>query len=103
MQIHQVSAALDIKLKHANQQLHQLEQRLAQADPASHAQLMQEQAALINIRDKLAKSKALAWEAHRLQTGTHEQQRARQRWFGLALCGLSLVGMAWVVFALWQQ
>lgn len=103
MHIHQVSAALDIKLKQLDQQLQQLDHQLAQNSTSNLGQLEQDKAALIKIRDKLIKSKELAWQAHRLQYENNEQQRARQRLMGLALCGFSLIGgVLLVAFALTQ-
>jgi len=96
MQIRQVSAALDHKLAQLDQQLKKLEQ---QQDSATHnAQLEQNILALQKIRDKLVKSKELAWRAHQLQHANDEDSRARQRVIGLSLCAFSVIGAGVLIF-----
>jgi len=103
MHIHQVSATLDIKLKQLEQQLQQLDQQLAQAPAENQEQLALDKAALVKIRDKLIRSKELAWQAHRLQNSNNEQKRARQRLIGLTLCGISLLGAAALIALILTQ
>ncbi len=104
MHIHQVSATLDIKLKQLEQQLQQLDQQLAQAPAENQEQLALDKAALVKIRDKLTRSKELAWQAHRLQDNNNEQKRARQRLIGLGLCGFSVLGVVLLIaFALTME
>lgn len=95
MQIRQVSAALDGKLLELDKKLKQLEQ---QKERAPSAELNQDIEALQRVREKLIKSKALAWQAHRLQDQGDEAQRARQRLMGLSLCALSLVGALVLIY-----
>jgi hypothetical protein len=98
MQIRQISAALDTKLAQLDQQLKQLEKQHQQAPDQ---QLVEEIAALNQIRDKLLKSKDIAWRAHQLRTDNDEEKRARQRMTGLIMCGLSVLGaVALIYFAL---
>lgn len=98
MQIRQLSAALDAKLAQLDQQLQRLEKQQQQAPDQ---QLVDEMAALNQIRDKLLKSKDIAWRAHQLRDDNDEQRRARQRMTGLIMCGMSLLGaVALIYFAL---
>lgn len=99
MQIRQISAVLDAKLAQLDQQLKQLEEQ--QQGNTADPQLLNDIAALHQIRSKLLKSKDIAWRAHQLRDDGDEQRRARQRISGLLLCGLSVVGaVALIYFAL---
>lgn len=101
MQIHQISAVLDTKLAQLDQQLKQLEEQHQQQGSSPDQQLVDDIAALNQIRDKLLKSKDIAWRAHQLRDNNDELRRARQRMTGLFMCGLSLLGaVALVYFAL---
>ncbi|PUA29357.1 MAG: hypothetical protein B0W54_01795 [Cellvibrio sp. 79] len=95
MQIRQVSAALDIKLAQLDKKLKQLEQE-HRTDPSQ--QLKEDIEALLQVRTKLEKSKALAWRAHELQDQNDDAKRARQRFIGLSLCAISLIGAAVLLF-----
>lgn len=94
MQIHQLSATVDTKLRQLDKQLEELTQAQASANGSDNPQLVRDIAALTQIRHKLVKSHDLALKAHQLERATNEQYRARQRLFGLALCGVSLLGGA---------
>ncbi len=98
MQIRQISAALDAKLAQLDQQLKQLEQQHQQQPSPPDQQLIDDIAALNQMRDKLLKSKDIAWRAHELRNENDEQRRARQRMFGLFLCGISVVGAVALLF-----
>ena len=104
MHIRQISAALDHKLTLLDQQLKTLEQERNQLGTARNAaDIDNDINALLQIRNKLVKSKDIAWRAHHLQSQNDEQQRARQRLIGLLLCAISLVGAGvLLVFALNQ-
>lgn len=104
MQIRQVSAALDQKLRQLDQQLKQLEQQRAQPQNSEqHPQLDQDILALQQIRTKLIKSKDIAWRAHELQDQSDERARARQRAVGLSLCIFSVIGAGILLFLALQQ
>lgn len=93
MQIRQVSAALDRKLTQLDQQLKSLELERHQPDGARQdADIDNDIHALLQIRNKLVKSKDIAWRAHQLQSQSNEQRRARQRIIGLSLCIVSVIG-----------
>ncbi len=92
MHIRQLSAALDAKLAQLDHQLKELEAQHQQAGGLADPQVTRDIAALQQIRDKLLKSKDIAWRAHQLRDNKDEQRRARQRAMGLILCGLSLLG-----------
>ena len=92
MQIRQLSAAVDVKLRQLDKQLDALNQKQASNTDGSNPQLEQEIEALVQIRHKLVKSRDLAVKAHQLERDTNEHYRARQRLMGLALCGISLLG-----------
>ncbi len=95
MQIRQVSAALDHKLAQLDKKLKQLEQEQRNAPSPT---LDQDIEALQQVREKLQKSKALAWRAHELQDQNDEAKRAHQRLIGLSLCIISLIGAALLLF-----
>jgi hypothetical protein len=95
MQIQQVSAALDSKLAQLDKKLKQLEQE--QRNTPS-PKLDQDIEALQQVREKLVKSRALAWRAHELQDQGDETKRAQQRLIGLSLCAISLIGAAILLF-----
>jgi hypothetical protein len=101
MQIHQLSAAVDIKLRQLDKQLDALTREQSSAGN-DNPQLAQDIEALVQIRHKLVKSRDLALKAHQLERDTNEQHRARQRLVGLVLCGISLLAglalLAYVIF-----
>ncbi|HSC67036.1 MAG TPA: hypothetical protein VLC79_05075 [Cellvibrio sp.] len=97
MQIRQVSATLDRKLAQLDQQLKKLEQE-DRSGTTPDTQREQDILALHKMRDKLVKSKELAWRAHQLQQANDEAGRARQRLIGLSLCAFSVIGAGVLVF-----
>lgn len=104
MQIRQVSAALDRKLTQLDQQLKTLERERNQAEASRDAaEIDSDITALLNIRNKLVKSKDIAWRAHQLQSQNDEQRRTRQRLVGLSLCGISLIGAGVLVVVALNQ
>ncbi|QEI13180.1 hypothetical protein [Cellvibrio japonicus] len=96
MQISQVSAAVDAKLRQLDRQLDDLNCQQQQAGIEAQATLARDIAALQQVRRKLVKSRDLAVRAHQLEQDTNsvakEQARARQRLLGLSLCAISLLG-----------
>lgn len=102
MQIRQLSAAVDVKLRQLDKQLDALTQEQSSATGNENPQLAQDIKALTQIRHKLVKSRDLAVKAHQLERDTNEQYRSRQRLLGLILCGVSLLAglalLAYVVF-----
>ncbi len=98
MHIRQISAALDTKLAQLDKQLKQLQdQQLRQGDNPEQS-LLEDIAALNQMRNKLLKSKDIVWRAHQLRDDNDEQRRARQRALGLAMCGLSLLGAVVLIY-----
>lgn len=95
MQIRQISAALDSKIAQLDKKLKQLEQ---EQHTTPSPQLDQDIEALQLVREKLEKSKVLAWRAHELQDQNDEAKRARQRLIGLSLCAISLIGAGVLLF-----
>ncbi len=95
MQIRQISAALDTKLAQLEKKLKQLQE---EQRTAPREQLQRDIQALEQMRDKLIKSKALAWRAHDLQDQNDEVKRARQRAMGLTLCVISVIGAVALIF-----
>lgn len=95
MQIRQVSAALDSKLAQLDKKLKQLKQEQREIPSA---RVDQDIEALQQVREKLLKSKAIAWRAHELQDQNNEAKRARQRIMGLSLCATSLIGAVILLF-----
>lgn len=96
MQIQQLSAAVDTKLRQLDKQLGELTEEQARTAEVENPKLARDIEALVEIRRKLVKSHDLALKAHQLERSTNDQLRARQRRFqrllGLALCGVSLLG-----------
>jgi hypothetical protein len=98
MHIRQLSAALDTKLAQLDKQLKQLQTQQHQQGDSPEPSLLEDIAALEQMRDKLVKSKEIAWRAHQLRDDNDEQRRARQRALGLAMCGLSVIGAILLVY-----
>jgi hypothetical protein len=95
MHINTLSARLDQKLIEVDHRLDKLSQQLAQtADATKQQQIQADLAALALTKDKLLKSRDLAWRAHRLQQQSGEAQtlRRKQR-LGLVLCIFSALGL----------
>ena len=103
MQIHQLSAAVDVKLRQLDKQLNALTQEQSSAAGNDNPQLAQDIQALTKIRHKLVKSRDLAVKAHQLERDTNEQYLSRQRLLGLVLCGVSLLaGLALLGYVISQ-
>jgi hypothetical protein len=103
MQIRQLSAAVDMKLRQLDKQLDALTLEQAKAANGENPQLAEDIKALTQIRHKLVKSRDLAVKAHQLERETNEKYRARQRLFGFVLCGFSLlVGAALIAYVVSQ-
>lgn len=93
MEINKLSAQIDRKLIELDQRLGALTEQLKRADISTQAQLETDIHALELTKDKLIKSRDIAWRAHRLQSGQDERkQLERRRQIGLALCVLSVIG-----------
>lgn len=104
MQIRQVSAELDRKLTQLDQQLKALEQERNQPNHNRQpADIDNDISALLQIRNKLVKSKDIAWRAHQLQSQDDEQLRARQRVIGLSLCIISVIGAGILLVVAFNQ
>lgn len=104
MQIRELSAAVDVKLRQLDKQLDELNRKQSNNDDGDDRQTKQEIEALIQIRHKLVKSRDLAVKAHQLERDTNEHYRARQRIIGLVLCGISLLGgLALIAYVIVQS
>jgi hypothetical protein len=103
MQIRQLSAAVDIKLRQLDKQLDALTLERARTSGTDNPQLTRDIEALTQVRQKLVKSLDLAVKAHQLERDTNEKYRTRQRILGLALCGVSLLaGVALIAYVMIQ-
>ncbi|MFC3114200.1 hypothetical protein [Cellvibrio fontiphilus] len=98
MHIRQISAALDTKVAQLDKQLKQLQDQQQRQGDNPEPNLLEDITALNQMRDKLLKSKDLAWRAHQLRDANDEERRARQRAMGLAMCGVSLLGALLLIY-----
>ena len=109
MQIRELSATLDLKLAQLDKQLKILVKTLERnrkqtSGEQQSAQIEKEILALQVMREKLVKSKELAWRAHELQAQGGEQSRIRQRAVGILLCIVSVLGAGLLIlFAVSQS
>lgn len=100
MQINKLSAQIDQKLTELDQRLMQLNTQYQASSGSEQTQLGADIEALKLIKDKLLKSRNIAWRAHRLQEEHQDlRQLERRRWIGLTLCILSGIG-ALVLFGI---
>jgi hypothetical protein len=98
MNIQQLSTNIDQKLNQLDQQLNRLQAQLPGAG-ADREQLLNDMAALEQIKTKLQKSRSLMWQAHELQTSGDQKRLQQKRWLGIGLCAISGVGL--VTLILW--
>lgn len=103
MHINVLSARLDQKLIEVDHRLDQLHQLLAQTSSTVEQHRIQaDVAALTLTKDKLLKSRDLAWRAHRLQqqSGETDKLRRKQR-IGFLLCVVSALGLCLLAGIFW--
>lgn len=95
MQITTLSAQLDQKLIELEQRLQVLaKQHQQSSDVEEQHKLAADIQALVQIKQKLVKSRDIAWRAHELQREDHTLRKVqRQKWVGLALCAVSAVAL----------
>jgi hypothetical protein len=87
MQIKQLSAMLDNKLAELDARVVRQEKILSTTDiDTEKNKIQQELNELSRLRDKLIKSRDLAWEAHSLERNSNKQLNQRKAIIGLALC-----------------
>ena len=98
MNIQQISTNIDQKLSQLDQQLTRLQAQLPGAGD-NREQLLNDMAALEQIKTKLQKSRSLMWQAHELQTGGDQKRLQQKRWLGIGLCAVSGLGLA--ILILW--
>lgn len=92
MKIKQLSARIDQQLATVDAKLAALGD--SSKDATTDASSQEERIALLNAREKLLKSKDLAWRAHNLQEQDGElRQIRRTHYMGLALCLISVVAI----------
>jgi len=103
MHINTLSAQLDQKLVELDRRLDDLNQQLTHvgSDGERH-QLNADLNALKLTKDKLLKSRDIAWRAYHLQQQGQETQKIqRRRWIGLTLCIVSAVGLMIIAGVFW--
>jgi hypothetical protein len=102
MQINQLSAQIDQKLNELDQRLVRLNEQHRVASGSEQAQLGTDIQALELIKNKLLKSRDIAWRAHELQQEHQDlKQLERKRWIGLTLCVLSAIGAVVLIGIIW--
>jgi hypothetical protein len=103
MEINKLSAQIDQKLSELEQRLVSLQtQQQKSSEPPP--QLQADIDALLLVKDKLTKSRDLAWRAHRLQASHQDHKQLEQRrWIGLLLCALSALGMVVLTVIWWTK
>lgn len=104
MQIKQLSAMLDNKLAELDARVVRQEKVLSTTDvDAEKNKIQQELNELARLRDKLIKSRDLAWEAHSLERNSNKQLNQRKAMIGLALCVLGGLGALVLIVILVKQ
>jgi hypothetical protein len=103
MQITTLSNQLEQKLVELDQRLDGLRRELATSqDEAERHKLSSDLDALEVIKDKLIKSRDIAWRAYDLQQQTREMKQIRRnRWIGLTLCVISVLGGLILIGIIW--
>lgn len=101
MDMHQLSAMVEQKLRSLDQQLEDLRQVQAQADAEQQPTLAADIAALQQIRKKLLKSHEIARKAHDLRQTNNDSGRATERLLGLVMMIISgIAALAIVAYLL---
>lgn len=104
MQIKQLSAMLDNKLAELDARVVRQEKVLSTTDvDAEKNKIQQELNELARLRDKLIKSRDLAWEAHSLERNSNKQLNQRKAMIGLTLCVLGGLGTLVLIVILVKQ
>ncbi|GGY65377.1 hypothetical protein GCM10011613_06540 [Cellvibrio zantedeschiae] len=97
MNIQQISNNIDQKLNQLDQQLGQLHAQLPGAGD-NREQLLNDMAALEQIKTKLQKSRSIMWQAHELQSNGDLKRWQQKRWLGIGLCVVSAIGLLMLIF-----
>lgn len=104
MQIKQLSAMLDNKLAELDARVVKQEKNLSSTEvDAEKNKIQQELNELARLRDKLVKSRELAWEAHSLERKSNKQLNQRKAMIGLALCFVGGLGALVLIVILVRQ
>lgn len=102
MKIKQLSARIDQQLANVDAKLAELGD--SSKDATTDVSSQEERIALLNAREKLLKSKDLAWRAHNLQEQDGELRRLRRtHHVGLALCLISVVAILALIVVYLKQ
>ncbi len=101
MNIHQLSANIDLKLQQLELKIDQLQGQYSKPD-GDKQQLLRDIDALSKIKAKLQKSRQIMWQAHELQQGADQQKLNNNKRLGIGLCAFSVLGLAALIFALIQ-
>lgn len=89
MQIKQLSAMLDTKLAELDARVVKQEKNLSTTEITEEKNKIQlELNELAKLRNKLIKSKELAWEAHSLERDSNKKLNQRKAIIGLVLCAV---------------
>jgi uncharacterized coiled-coil protein SlyX len=89
MQIKQLSAMLDTKLAELDARVVKQEKNLSNTEITEEKNKIQlELNELARLRNKLIKSKELAWEAHSLEKNSNKKLNQRKAIIGLVLCAI---------------
>ena len=106
MQIKQLSAMLDTKLAELDARVVRQEKNLTNTEISEENQKIQlELNELARLRNKLIKSKELAWEAHSMERESNKAVNQRKAIIGLALCavgGITTLILLYIAFSEWM-
>lgn len=102
MNIQQLSSNIDQKLLKLEHQLSQLQSQLPGAGD-NREQLLNDMAALEQMKTKLQKSQSIMWEAHELQTSNDKRRLEQKRLLGLGMCIVSGVGSLLLLFIMFKS
>lgn len=103
MQIKQLSAMLDNKLAELDARVVKQEKNLSDTEITEEKNKIQlELNELARLRNKLIKSKELAWEAHSMERNSNRKLNQRKAMIGLALCaagGITALILLYIVIS----
>jgi hypothetical protein len=106
MQIKQLSAMLDTKLAELDARVVKQEKSLSDVQEIEEKNKIQlELNELARLRNKLVKSKELAWEAHSMEKNTNRKLNQRKAIIGLVLCaigGITALVLLYIVVTNWM-
>jgi predicted RNase H-like nuclease (RuvC/YqgF family) len=96
MNIKELSAKIDQKLRELDVKIDSTQKTLAQS-PHLDTELKAELMHLEQLKAKLNQSRDIAWRAHELQSGNDLKRVRKLNYFGIFLIGISVFGLGAII------